>query len=71
MKILNICMKYLQRYFIYAIVGFLIPWAIDSMVGNNNTWGYFVLTILTFIAIFAQMTMRDYKYFKHEEWSKE
>lgn len=71
MKILNTIMKYLQRYFIYAIVGFLIPWSINSMIGNNNTWEYFVLTILTLIAISAHMTMRDYKYFKHEEWSKE
>jgi bacteriorhodopsin len=64
-------MKYFVRYFIYAIIGFLIPWAIDSIIGNNNTWEYFACTIVTFMAIVAHMSKRDYKYFKHEEWKNE
>jgi hypothetical protein len=71
MKIINTCNKYFGRYFIYLILGFLIPSAIKSVVGNSNSLEFVALTIATFIVTTAYLIVRDLKYFKHEEWTRE
>jgi hypothetical protein len=70
MKILNICMKYFGRYFIYFIVGLFTPTVVRSFM-DADTWQYWVVMITTVLVLITYMLIRDWKYFKHEEWIRE
>jgi hypothetical protein len=70
MKVLNTWMKYFGRYFIYAVLGLFIPSVIDNYL-DADTWQYWVVLITTAIVLVSYMSIRDLKYFKHEEWMKE